>query len=326
MFDMKKQLTWSKLKVGLVISLALLLVFLTVFFAGGIKGLFTPEIRIQAQIRDVRGLREGSPVWYSGVEIGKVDKIELSPECGTLVTMSINKNAARLIKADVKATILTLGLLGDKYVELSNGSQGAEPIKSGDVIGGAPQIELQDIVNASAKSIQKITEVLDKFTGFLESVETNKGTIAKFFTDPSVYDNLKKTTHTLSLILKDFRESKGTVKMLMEDPSLYNKMLQAASSMEEFSKKINNGQGTLSKLAEDPSLYQNLNTASKQLSSILERIDAGEGTAGSLIRDKKLTNDMKETLSELKSSVEEFKDLIKDVREHPKRYLKFSIF
>ncbi len=326
MFDMKKQLAWSKLKVGLVITLALLLLFLTVFFAGGIKNIFTPEIRIKAQIKDVRGLRAGSPVWYSGVEIGKVENIELNPEYGTLVTISINRDAARLINKDVKATILTLGLLGDKYVELSNGSPQAGPIKPGDMIKGATQIELQDIVNASAKSIQKITEVLDKFTGFLENVETHKGTIAKLFTDPAVYDNLKNATLSLSLILKDFRESKGTMKMLVEDPSLYNKMLRTASSMEEFSKKVNEGQGTLMKLAQDPSLYENLNTASKQLSSILERIDAGEGAAGSLIRDKELTKDMKETLTDLKSSVSEFKDLIKDIREHPKRYLKLSIF
>jgi phospholipid/cholesterol/gamma-HCH transport system substrate-binding protein len=326
MFDMKKQLMWSKLKVGLVISLALLLLFVTVFFAGGIKGLFTPEVQIKAQIRDVRGLREGSPVWYSGVEIGKVEKIELNPEYGTLVTMSIDRNAASLIKEDVKATILTLGLLGDKYVELSNGSPEAGPIKPGDMIKGAPQIDLQDIVNASAKSIQKITEVLDKFTGFLKSFETNKGTVAKFFTDPSVYNNLKDSTHAISRILRDFNESKGTIKMLVKDPSLYNKMSRAASSMEEFGEKVNNGQGTLMKLAEDPSLYQNLNTASKQLSSILEKINAGEGAAGSLIRDKELTNDMKETLTELKSSVSEFRDLMKDIREHPKKYLKFSIF
>jgi phospholipid/cholesterol/gamma-HCH transport system substrate-binding protein len=326
MFDMKKQLAWSKLKVGLVITLALSLLFLTVFFAGGIKGIFTPEIRIKAQIKDVRGLRAGSPVWYSGVEIGKVENIELNPEYGTLVSISINRDAARLIKKDVKATILTQGLLGDKYVELSNGSPQAGPIKPGDMIKGAAQIELQDIVNASAKSIQKITEVLDKFSGFLENVEPGKGTIAKFFTDPAVYDNLKNTTLSLSLILKDFRESHGTMKLLVEDPSLYNKMLRTASSMDEFSKKVNEGQGTLMRLAQDPALYENLNTASKQLSSILERIDAGEGTAGSLIRDKELTKDMKETLTDLKSSVSEFKDLIKDIREHPKRYLKFSIF
>lgn len=326
MFDMKKQLAWSKLKVGMVITLALILLFLTVFFAGGIKNIFTPEIRIKAQIKDVRGLRAGSPVWYSGVEIGKVENIELNPEYGTLVTISINRDAARLINKDVKATILTLGLLGDKYVELSNGSPQAGSIKPGDMIRGATQIELQDIVNASAKSIQKITEVLDKFSGFLENVEPSKGTIAKFFTDPAVYDNLKSTTLSLSLILKDFRESKGTMKLLVEDPSLYDKMLHTASSMEEFSKKVNEGQGTLMRLAQDPALYENLNTASKQLSSILERIDAGEGTAGSLIRDKELTKDMKETLTDLKSSVSEFKDLIKDIREHPKRYLKFSIF
>jgi len=73
-------------------------------------------------------------------------------------------------------------------------------------------------------------------------------------------------------------------------------------------------------------LYENLDTASKQLSLILKRIDSGEGVAGSLLKDKELDREMKDTLTELKTSVTEFKGLIKDIRERPKKYFKFSVF
>jgi phospholipid/cholesterol/gamma-HCH transport system substrate-binding protein len=326
MFEMKKQLMWAKLKVGLVITLALLTLFVTVFFAGGIQYIFSPKVQIKAQIKDVRGLRRGSPVWISGIEIGSVKSIELNPEYGTLVTMSINKDALNFVKKDSKASVMTMGLLGDKYIELGTGTPYAEPIKPGEMIKGTAQLEIQDIVNASSVSLEKITDFVKKLGNFIEKFEKSKGTIAKFMTDPSLYDNLKETTTTLAMILKDFKESKGTMKMFIEDPSLYNKMLSTTSSMEEFSRKLNEGSGTLKRLVEDPEIYENLDKASKQLSLILKRIDAGEGLAGSLVTDKDLAIETKDTLVELKSSVTEFKELIKDVREHPDKYFKFSIF
>jgi phospholipid/cholesterol/gamma-HCH transport system substrate-binding protein len=326
MFDMKKQLMWAKLKVGIVITLALLTLFITVFFAGNIQDIFSPKVQIKAQIKDARGLRRGSPIWISGIEIGSVKSIDLNPEYGTLVTMSVNRDAMKFIKKDSQASVLTMGLLGDKYIEVSDGSPQAELIKPGDMIKGATQLEIQDIVNASSVSIQKVTEFMDKFGNFIEQIEKGEGTIAKFLTDPSIYNNLRETTKTLSGIVKDFKESEGTMKLLMKDPSLYNKLLDTTSSLEEFSSKLNRGQGTLRRLTEDPQLYENLNTASKQLSLILERIDSGEGIAGSLVKDKELNREVRDTLVELKSSVTEFKELIKDVKEHPKKYLKFSIF
>jgi phospholipid/cholesterol/gamma-HCH transport system substrate-binding protein len=326
MFDMKKQLMWAKLRVGLVITLALLTLFVTVFFAGNIQDLFSPKVQIKAEIKDIRGLRKGAPVWISGIEVGSVKNIDLNPEHGTLVAMLINKGAAKFIKKDSKATVLTMGLLGDKYIEISNGSPQAELIKPGDMVKGATQLEIQDIVNASSVSIQKVTEFMDKFGNFIEQIEKGEGTIAKFLKDPSIYNNLRDTTKTLSMVLKDFKESEGTMKLLMKDPSLYNKLLNTTSSLEEFSSKLNRGQGTLRRLAEDPQLYENLNTASKQLSLILERIDSGEGIAGSLVKDKELNREVKDTLTELKTSVTEFKELIRDIREHPQKYLKFSVF
>jgi phospholipid/cholesterol/gamma-HCH transport system substrate-binding protein len=82
---------------------------------------------------------------------------------------------------------------------------------------------------------------------------------------------------------------------------------------------LNEGQGTLKRIIEDPALYENLNRDLKEISSILERIDKGEGLAGALIRDKELTRELKGTIAELK-------ELLKDIKDHPGKYLKFSLF
>jgi phospholipid/cholesterol/gamma-HCH transport system substrate-binding protein len=317
---------WSKLKVGLVTTLALGVLFLTIFFAGDIHEIFVKKIQIKADIKDVRGLRKGAPVWFSGIEIGSVKDIKLDPAVGTYVTMSISQDAIKFVKKDSTASVLTMGLLGDKYVEISSGSPDAEPVRPGDVLQGAVQLEIQDIVNASSKSLAKITEFITKLESLLDKFEKSQGTVAKFLNDPSIYDNLKETTATLSVIVKDINDSEGSFKMFIEDPSLYNRMDKATASLEEFSKNLNEGSGTIAKLVRDPEIYDNLNKASKQLSVIIERIESGEGLAGTLLSDRELSIELKDTIVELKNSLNEFEELITEIKANPDKYIKFSVF
>jgi phospholipid/cholesterol/gamma-HCH transport system substrate-binding protein len=353
MFDLKKKLMWSKLKVGLILTLTLLTLFFTVFFAGKIEHFFSPRVDITAEIEDVKGLRKGAPVWLSGIEIGSVKDIRLYKNYGALVTLAIRKSELGFIKKGAHASILTMGLLGDKYVELSRGDPEAQPIKPGEKIEGAAQVDLKDMMTTSVHSIERLDDLIKRFDRLVGMVEKGEGTVAKLLNDPSLYNNLSEASRSLSIMLGEMKEARGTMshlikdttlydrmlsaasavedfgkrlnegrgtlQNLMRDPSLYERLEKAASSMEEFAKKLNEGSGTLRMLAEDPSVYNNLSTASRRLSAILERIEEGEGVAGTLVSDRELA-------AELKDIVAEIRDLAKDIRENPKRYFSFSIF
>jgi phospholipid/cholesterol/gamma-HCH transport system substrate-binding protein len=347
MFDIKKQIMWSKLKVGLVITTTLAILFIAVFFAGSIERLFQPRVEITALIQDVQGLRTGAPVWVSGIEIGSVNKISLHPEHGTVVTMSINKDALNFLRTDSYAYVMTIGLLGDKYIELSAGSPEAKPLRPGDVVKGAARIGIKDIMEASAASIQQITAFIDKLEDVIAQFEKAEGTVAKFLTDPSVYNNIEAVTKSLAVVVDDINKQRGTLGLLLKDPTLYNslvsttsridglsnkldegadRMIAAASSIEEFGKKLNDSRGTLHKLIEDEELYNNLNKASQRLNSILASIDSGEGTAGALLKDEELAIELKKTIVELKETTSAFRSLINDIQSDPDKYFKFSIF
>ena len=353
MFDIKKQFLWSKLKVGLVMTLALFTLFITVFFSSSIENLLSPKVELKAQIQNVKGLRKGAPVWVSGIEVGSVKNISLHPEYGTIVTLAVNKNTLDFLRKDSEASILTMGLLGDKYIELTGGSPKAEPIKPGDMINGMAVIELKDVVEISASSIKKMSDFINKLDHLVTKIEKGEGTVAKFLTDPAIYENLKDISATLSSVLHEIKDGQGTVRMLLQDPTLYEKLVATTSSLEELSRKLNNGSGTLNKLiedpslynrmlaatssfeeftlvlndkqgtlrrlAEDPDLYESLSRASQQLSSIMEKIESGEGIAGELITDKELAGNLKDTITDIRG-------LTKDMKENPKKYFKFSLF
>jgi len=360
MFDMKKQLRWSKLKVGLVISIAIGVLLISIFFAGKIERIFLPRVELKIQFQDVRGLRKGAPVWIYGTEVGSVKNIQLSPVLGAIATISIQKNILEYMKRDAQASIMTMGLLGDKYLELSAGTPQAEPLRRGEMIKGTVPLEFSDIMETAAVSIGKIGDFIEKLDHLIVKIETGEGTIAKLLTDPSVYNNLNQTTKTLSLTLEEIKNSQGTLKRLLEDPSLYQKMTSAVSSLEafakkvnespgtlkklvedpslydktlgtissieQFSRKLNEGSGTLKRLVEDPQLYENLNQGVVRLSAILEKIDQGEGLAGTMLKDREMVRELRETIVEFRETASELKTLMKDIKEHPKKYLKFSIF
>jgi len=326
MFDTQKQLKWSKLKVGLVLTIALLILVVAVFFAANIQNIFSEKEELKIQFTDVMGLRKGAPVSILGIEEGSVKSIKLDPVYGVVVTVTVNTKSLKFVNKQSHATIMTMGLLGDKYIELSAGPPQGESIRPGEMIKGSAETGMRRVMETVGVAIEKIGQFIERMDSLVTKVEKGQGTIAKFLNDPSLYNNLTESSRHLSEMLADIKNSQGTMKLLIEDPSLYNKALATASSTEEFSKKLNESVGTLKKLIDDPELYENLNKASAQLSSLLEGVENGKGMAGALIKDEEMAKDLKGTLVEIKKLSAEIEALAKDIRENPRKYLKFSLF
>jgi phospholipid/cholesterol/gamma-HCH transport system substrate-binding protein len=353
MYDYLKHVKWAALKVGLLTTVSGAIIFLAIMFAGNIKDFLSPKVSIFTAFDDVKGLREGSPVWFSGVEIGAVESIDFTTYRKILVTLSINAGTLQYIKKDSHAEILTLGLLGDKYIEVTPGTKDEVPIEEGYSIEGIAQIGIQDIFESGKKSISKLTSFMETLETTIAKIERGEGTVAKLLNDPSVFNNIKDTTGELSqlikkmesgngtigklvnedalykdvssavidvkLFAKSLKESEGTLTKLIDDPALYDKFQKASESLDVFTQKLINSKGTVNKLLEDESLYNNVNDVSVKVNTILEKIDSGQGLMGSLISDDELTVELKTTLRDLNV-------LIKDIEENPRRYFKFSIF
>ncbi|HDL20962.1 MAG TPA: MCE family protein [Nitrospirae bacterium] len=353
MYDYVKQHNWAKLKVGIVGTIAFLTVFFAVMFAGNIEKFFVPRVIITGMADDVKGLREGAPVWFSGVEIGAVKSIEFTMERKVRFKMMIASDSLKYLKEDSKANILTLGLLGDKYVEITPGTKDASALKPGDTISGSTQIEINDVVQTSQASIAKITDFIGKLEEILLNIRQGKGSVSKFFRDPSVYDNIEEATNELKaltgkvshgkgtvarllnddnvyvdlsssvndikIFAKTLKASEGSLNKLIKDPSLFDRFQKASESLDTFTQRLVSSEGTLNKLIEDKKLYENVTSASGKLNVILEKIEKGEGIAGSLVSDDELSKELRSTLEGLNA-------LMKDIKENPKRYFKFSIF
>jgi len=348
-----KRIRWAKLRVGIVITAALVVMFLAIMFSGHIEDIFSPQAVIYADFSDVRGLRPGAPVWFSGIEIGKVRSMAFHKGREIRVSLAIERDVLQHLRKDSSATILTLGLLGDKYLELGAGSSEAAALRAGDSLVGSTQLEFQDIMEKSKESISRLNDLAKRLDSFIAMIEEGQGTLPMLLKDRALYDNVTDAAKNLSLAIrkveqgngtlgrllsddklyvklessvsniKEFseglNESNGTLNKLVKDKELYDRFLSASSSLDEFTKKLAHGKGTMGRLIEDDSIYENLDTASKKLAQLLLRVEEGKGVVGALTKEGELE-------TELKGTVKDLNELIKDVKANPKRYFKFSLF
>lgn len=316
MFDRKKQIKWASLRVGIVITVTLLIIFLVIVFSGGIQDLFKERTYLQIYISDVKGLRKGAPVRIAGVDVGEVKEIKLHKLYGTIVTISIDKEVLNYLRSDAKATVQTIGLLGDKYIEIYTG-ESSLPFKPSTGLQGYPQTEVREIINIASSTMSKIESLISKLDDLVIKIDKAQGTIPKLLNDPSLYNNLNATVLELKSTIQDINS--GSIGMLAKDKELYQKLSTTVNNLENTTNKIASSEGSLGKLINDPMLYDNLVRTTQKLEKLIEEIDKSEGTASLLLKDKKTADDIKE-------SIKEIKELIQEIKKNPKKFFKFSVF
>jgi phospholipid/cholesterol/gamma-HCH transport system substrate-binding protein len=192
-----------------VFVVAVLLLFATgVFWIGKKQFIFSPTYRLSAEFPNVAGLNGGAEVRVGGIHEGTVRQIQLPmrPTDKVHVVMELANGTHSVIKNDSVATIRSEGLVGDKFVEISFGSEEAPNVKNGDTIRGEPPLQLSDLLN-------KTNEVLD----------TTKGAI----------DNASQTASNLKSITTKINQGQGSIGALINDKKIYQNVNAGTNAFKE---------------------------------------------------------------------------------------------
>src|SRR6266700_5337255 len=183
-------------RLGVFIVTALLILAAGVFWIGNKQFLFHSTYRLKADFQNVAGLNGGAEVRVGGIHEGTVRQIQLpiGPNERVRVLMDMARATRSVIKNDSVATIQSEGLVGDKFVEISFGSEKSPKVKDGDTIQGQPPLQISDLLN-------KTSEVLD----------TTKGAI----------DNVNQTASNLNSITTKINQGQGSIGALINDKKIY---------------------------------------------------------------------------------------------------------
>lgn len=176
----------SEIRAGLlvVVSAAALLVLL--FLTGNVRFFQeTREVRILFDY--ISGLEKDAPVHFAGHEVGKVTDIQLLPgeEANLVVTASVSKDAA--LKQDSRATIDTLGLMGEKFVELTPGSPEAPPLEEGGQIRGIDPIAMSAMIKQMMQLVEEVNGAVrdnrDELAGIFKNLEATSQNLKEMSAD-----------------------------------------------------------------------------------------------------------------------------------------------
>jgi len=144
-------------RVGVFIVLTLLILATGIFLIGDKEFLFSSTYRLKADFQNVAGLNDGADVRVGGIHEGTVKRIDLPsrPDGKVTVVMKLRNSTRNIIRKDSVASIKTEGLLGNKYIEISFGSDKAEGVWDGDAIRSESTQDISEqasAVTAEAKA------------------------------------------------------------------------------------------------------------------------------------------------------------------------------
>jgi phospholipid/cholesterol/gamma-HCH transport system substrate-binding protein len=359
--ERSNRIGWAQVRAGIFIFVALIFIAGGVLLMGEKSKMFVAKGKLRVVMDDVAGLKEGAPVWLAGVDVGVVTAIDFTDPKKTNevnIFLEANHGALRKIGPDSKITIKTRGLMGEKYVDITPSQQYFETPAT--VLYGTSIMKLDDVVQKAGTTFERLNSIVDsitqgkgtlgklttdpalyqnivKLTGELHTlavtINHGEGTLGKLARSPEPYNRLITILTRADRTLQDIQSSEGTLNKLIYDKTLYDKLVglaeksnQAADDVRELNKKITSKDGTLGMLINDREFYDKgvslltrADNSVKSIEKIAGKVNSGEGAAGRLVNDKELYDRMNRM-------VEDVDALVKDFKEHPRRYIKFSVF
>ena len=352
----QQEVQWSQLKVGVLVIVAVSALAALIFLmSGSTGGIFTGKITLRSYFENAAGIKVGAPVNLEGFTVGNVTQIaivtarKLTP---VEVTYKIGARYREAVHNDSKASLETIGVLGDTVVDIDSKTAFGPLVQNNAELTTNETPNLSDVIKSSQGTIEQLNTILAKVDHLADSLNSTKGSIGELINNPDLYNKAMSTVNQLSQLVDLVSSGKGSIGKLVADDTLYNHVNDTVAKLDKMATSLDDGKGTIGKLLKDETLANNLNQsvasanqlladinagkgglgviakdpqfAAKlqdtvdKLDSILNRVDSGQGTIGQLVVNPSLYNNLDQSLTETRG-------LIAGIRENPKKYLTFHV-
>jgi phospholipid/cholesterol/gamma-HCH transport system substrate-binding protein len=316
-------ISWDQLKVGVLIVIAIVILAFAAVRLGQAGNLFGKRFQVVSFVANASGLRVGGPVTVAGQLAGSIKDIQfLPPDQDTTknlkLLLEIDRKLTDQVRADSRAKIKTMGLLGDKVFDISVGTPRYRTLHEGDTLLITPSIDYEAVVQQASGAINEVvglTRDLKKVTG---GIARGEGTLGQLVTNRQLYDQLNGTLARTSALMARLENPRGTIGRLLDDPQLYYSLNRTVASADTIIRQMTAGNGSIGKLMRDDTLYVHLVSVVSRADSLVGAMASGKGTMQKLFTDQQLYD-------QLLKAVTELNNVLIDVRRDPQRYTKQMI-
>jgi phospholipid/cholesterol/gamma-HCH transport system substrate-binding protein len=289
-------------RIGIAVVGAALILFSGVVFLRGVD-LRGTAYSLTILYRNVNGLQEGSVISVAGLTIGSVQSMKLS---GTTIAVNASVQAKIHLPKDSRATLKSASIMGGKFIEITPGVE-STMLQDGDTLVGTSEADLGELTAS-------LSPISANMLGLLENVN-------------STFD--EKTRTNIKNIIADVNRSSAELQNIIHSEGQH--LNSAIGNFERFSSSFSRFAVELDTITRsqrsniDSSMVNirrathDFQTTTQSLNAVLGKMKKGEGTLGRLVNDERLYD-------HLDSLTVNLTMLIRDLRENPGRYVKFSVF
>jgi phospholipid/cholesterol/gamma-HCH transport system substrate-binding protein len=301
-------------KLGIFVFLAVAAAWMIVETLGSTDW-FHHGYHLTARFNTVQDLKPGDRVKMAGVEIGRVEDIQLTTN---KVQVIMRLRDVSMVKTDSKAGIKYTGLMGQNFVNIEFGTAEASAVQEGTELTSYEQPDLSALMTKLDGAVGGIQDMTKSFAS--DDIHNLFGPLGDFF--KSHRDELAATIANITNITGQVASGQGTVGRLIYQDTLYSSALDTVSNLQTAAASANDliasvklvvtnasaGQGTIGKLLTDDSLYNATEGSMTNLNQILMKINQGNGTVGKLVNDDEFYKNAKVALQKVDKMADSLED------------------
>lgn len=316
-------ITWDQLKVGALILLALGVLAVAIYKLGQSANLFHRRYELLAYLPDANGLVPGGTVLVAGQFAGTIKSIDFLPVDNDTtrnlrLRLAIDASLRDQVRADSKAKVRTLGLLGDKVIDISIGTPRYGALRDGDTIAVAPSLDYEAVLAQAAGAVNDMVSLTHDLRSLTNGILHGQGTVGQLITNRALYDQFVGTMSRANEMMTRLQNPNGTFARLLDDPTLYNRFVGMVTSADSLVVSLNDRNGTIGKLLRDDSLYTHLVNMAQAGDSLMKALSNGQGPIPRLLNDPTLYDRLNKLTTDLGA-------ILDDVRKDPHRYMRGMI-
>ena len=282
--------------VGIFVFIGIAILVTGILTLGGQQKKFVKAIQLKTVFDDIGGLQAGNNIWFSGVKIGTVRKINFYGDAQVEIIMNVEEEVVEFIRKDSKATISSDGLIGNKIIVIYGGTTMAPPVEDGDRLESVMPLDTDQMMETLQVNNENLVEITGNLKNLTSKLAEGDGMVGAALTDSLLAENFRAIVNNLN------QTSENTKRMIAELQSFTAKLNQEGNLFNDLVTDTTMAADLKQTMESFRQAAANSEEMTQKLTEITGKFDDPNNSMGMLLNDPEFAQSLKSTLENTDSA------------------------